>query len=159
MHNRIALLDLNYTLVANSHHLRGLRWPERGDHEQYRGWLVDMLRAMPIDRVILITVRPDVEREFTLANIARRLDGWQPDESYFNPGRGGFPPDVKEKILQRHIFPKYGTDGDRYLAVESNVDTHKMYARHKINGIKVFPHTEGEPVVRKSKTPALFEMP
>ncbi len=108
----IYLLDLNYTLVANS--------PKRGDppirpfirqieQEEYRQWLIELLRPHP---VILITARPNRYQEVTLARI-------------------------KEHLLKTYILPKYGAEGSGYFGFESNPHTRAMYARYGINAIKV----------------------
>ncbi|MEE4211282.1 MAG: hypothetical protein V2I43_18690, partial [Parvularcula sp.] len=78
----IILLDLNYTLVANS--------PKRGEppirpfirqieQEEYRQWLIELLRP---HRVILITARPNRYQEVTLARIKEKC-GWEPMDAYF----------------------------------------------------------------------------
>lgn len=87
----------------------------------------------------------------------RALLNWTPDECYFAEFNAD-PPTVKEHVLTKLLFPKYGTDPRRYLAVESNADTHKMYWRYGINGLKVFPHTEVEatPPARPARGPSLF---
>lgn len=139
----LILLDLNYTLVANSAFLRGRPLDVRQRTEKYRGWLVDVLRMMAPEKVILVTVRGQVDQEWTLRRIAEELDGWQPDEAVFNH-RDWSPPVFKEWALKNVIFPKYGSDPSRYLAVESNTETHKMYDRYGIKGFKAYPSTEDQ---------------
>lgn len=79
--DRICLLDLNYTLVSNQATTKTLRpFSQRLAAEEYR---TDLIEAVRGDRVILITARPDRQREETLANILRKT-GWQPQEWYFN---------------------------------------------------------------------------
>jgi hypothetical protein len=129
----IYLLDLNYTLVGNS--------PKRGEpplrpfirqleQETYRGWLVDLLRP---HQVILITARPNRYREATLDRI-QRLTDWQPMDAYFAEIEAR-PPQIKEHLLNAHIFPKYGTSD--YFGLESNPHTRAMYARYGINAVRV----------------------
>ena len=129
----IYLLDLNYTLVGNS--------PKRGEpplrpfirqleQETYRGWLVDLLRP---HQVILITARPNRYREATLERI-KALTDWQPMDAYFAEIEAR-PPQIKEHLLNTHIFPKYGTSG--YFGLESNPHTRAMYARYGINAVRV----------------------
>ena len=120
----IYLLDLNYTLVANSapHGTTPDPMPKRMQTEQYRQWLVELLRP---HRVILITARPDRWREPTVARIAD-LTGWQPMDAYFDDGMTRTPPAIKRHILLDLIFPKYGR-GD-YYAIESNPKTRGVYA-------------------------------
>ncbi len=120
----IYLLDLNYTLVANSapHGTTPDPMTKRMQTEQYRQWLVELLRP---HRVILITARPDRWKEPTVARIAD-LTGWQPMDAYFDDGVTRTPPAIKRHILLDRIFPKYGR-GD-YYAIESNPKTRDMYA-------------------------------
>lgn len=124
----IYLLDLNYTLVANS--------PPYGDkpirpfirqikQEEYRQWLVELLRP---HKVILITARPDRYREVTLKRIAAKT-GWSPMDAFFGRIRAR-PHIIKEDLLLNHVFPKYGRDG--YFALESNPRTQAMYRRYSI---------------------------
>ena len=125
---RICLLDLNYTLVSNQAATKTLRpFSRRLEAEEYRA---DLIKAVRGDHVILITARPDRQREETLANILRKT-GWQPQEWYFND-IGARPPAFKKSALQRFIFPRYGEDGSLYYAVESNPRTRAMYAKFGI---------------------------
>jgi hypothetical protein len=129
----IYLLDLNYTLVANS--------PAPGtppmrpfirqiEQEEYRQWLVDLLRP---HRVILITARPNRYREATLARIAQKT-GWSPMDADFAE-ISSRPHLIKEHLLKTRIFPKYGQGG--YFGLESNPHTRAMYARHGIGAVRV----------------------
>jgi hypothetical protein len=129
----IYLLDLNYTLVANS--------PPRGtppmrpfirqiEQEDYRQWLVDLLRP---HRVILITARPNRYREATLERIEGQT-AWSPMDAYFAE-ISSRPHMIKEHLLQTHIFPKYGERG--YFGLESNPHTRAMYARYGIGAVRV----------------------
>ena len=120
----IYLLDLNYTLVANSapHGTTPEPMPKRMQTERYRQWLVELLRP---HRVILITARPDRWRDPTVARIAD-LTGWQPMDAFFDDGMTRTPPAIKRHILIDLIFPKYGR-GD-YYAIESNPKTRSVYA-------------------------------
>ena len=128
---RICLLDLNYTLVGNQTETRLLRpFSRRLEAEEYRGDLIEAIRG---DYVILVTARPDRQREETLANI-RRKTGWMPQEWYFND-IDAQPPAFKKSALQRFIFPKHGEAGGRYYAVESNPRTRAMYARFGIAAV------------------------
>jgi hypothetical protein len=121
----IILLDLNYTLISNSPS-RG-RTPPRMERrlksEQYRHWLVELVRP---HHVILTTARPERWKEATLARI-HDLTGWQPHEAHFAPPGWRNPPAIKEYVLFQHIFPIHGRHS-QYLAVESNPRTRKMYA-------------------------------
>lgn len=126
---RICLLDLNYTLVGNQQETRMLRpFTRRMQAEEYR---LDLIDAVKDDYVIIITARPKRQMSMTIDNI-RQKTGWKADEWYFNDLNAD-PPTIKESILDRFIFPKYGTDGRRYYAVESNPKTREMYAKYGIH--------------------------
>jgi hypothetical protein len=86
-------------------------------------------------------IRPESERELTLAHIAELCDGWQPDDCFFSTMNVS-PPVWKEHACKKLIFPKYGSDPSQYISVESNLGTHAMYARLNIRGFKVFPSQE-----------------
>jgi hypothetical protein len=115
---RIVLLDLNFTLVANSR-----EFPHLIDREKYRGDLVDFIRD---SYVILITVRRASLREATIERIASSLN-WQPQEAWFNEGRLKAP-ECKRRVMVEHVMPKHGADPSGYVAIESNKDTRAMYA-------------------------------
>lgn len=128
MKDRIILLDLNYTLVSNQRQTRMIRpFSARLKAEEYRKDLVESIKD---NRVVIITARPSYQGEQSMENILRKT-GWQPMESYFNDLNLD-PPSIKESILKRFVFPKYGSDGNTYFAVESNPRTRAMYARYGI---------------------------
>ena len=124
------LVDLNYTLVENSP-----KWGEpritpfsrQIERETYRQWLVDFLRDK---YAILITARPAKYKEQTLARIFSHTN-WQPQESYFAeifvP-----PPEIKEDLLLRYIFPKHGRNGEDFFGIESNPKTRAAYGKYGI---------------------------
>lgn len=130
----IALVDLNYTLVENS-----LKWGapkiypfiRQIEQETYRQWLVDFLRDK---YAILITARPQKYREATLERI-KLLTGWQPQEVYFAEISAA-PPDIKEDLLLRYIFPKHGRNGENYFGIESNPKTRAMYLCYNIESLR-----------------------
>ena len=126
----IALVDLNYTLVENS--------PKWGAPKIYpfirqieRQWLVDFLRDK---YAILITARPIRYKEQTLARIFSQTN-WQPQEAYFAE-ISATPPEIKEDLLLRYIFPKHGRNGKDYFGIESNPKTRAMYKRYDIYSVK-----------------------
>ncbi|HPA16142.1 MAG TPA: hypothetical protein PLU30_00245 [Verrucomicrobiae bacterium] len=130
----IILLDLNYTLVANSPK-RGITPPPmavRLRTERYRQWLVELVRPHP---VILITARPNRWREPTLARIFQET-AWQPQEAFFAELGFGGPPGIKRRILMAHVFPRHGRNA-HYLAIESNPRTRAMYARLGIMAVPI----------------------
>lgn len=133
MEDKIILLDLNYTLVSNQLDTRTIRpFSARLLQEQYRP---ELIKAISGNRVILITARPAYQGRQTNENILQKT-GWNPDESFYNDLNLD-PPSIKESILQRFVFPKYGADGSKFFAVESNPKTRAMYARY---GIKAEPY-------------------
>lgn len=130
----IILLDLNYTLVANSPK-RGTTPPPmavRLRAERYRQWLVELVRP---HHVILITARPDRWQQVTLERI-HEMTGWLPQEAFFAERGPGGPPGIKQRILMVQVFPRHGRHAD-YLAIESNPRTRAMYARHGILAVPV----------------------
>ena len=113
----IILLDLNYTLVANNP-ARGttpVRMDKRLANEQYRQWLVELVRP---NTVVLITARPDTWTVRTLDRIEEQT-GWRPQDACFAPKGWWNPPSIKEHLLKKDVFPTHGDDA-RYLAIESN---------------------------------------
>lgn len=128
MKEKIILLDLNYTLVANQRQTRMIRpFSARLKAEEYRK---DLIEAIKNNRVVIITARPSYQGSQTIENIFRKTD-WRPEEAYFNDLNLD-PPSIKESILKRFVFPKYGNDGKQFFAVESNPRTRAMYARYGI---------------------------
>lgn len=124
------LVDLNYTLVGNSP-----KWGEpritpfsrQIEQETYRQWLVDFLRDK---YAILITARPIRYKEQTLERIFSQTN-WQPQEAYFAE-ISATPPEIKEDLLLRYIFPKYGKNGADFFGIESNPKTRAMYGKYGI---------------------------
>lgn len=125
----IILLDLNYTLVANSPALgtSPKRMEKRLANEQYRQWLVELVRPYT---VILMTARPENWMTKTLDRIEDQT-GWRPQHACFAPIGWWNPPAIKEHLLQKDVLPIHGEHA-RYIAIESNPRSRKMYARHEI---------------------------
>lgn len=128
MKEKIILLDLNYTLVANQRQTRMIRpFSARLKAEEYRKDLIEVIKD---NRVVIITARPSYQGSQTMENILRKTD-LRPEEAYFNDLNLD-PPSIKESILKRFVFQKYGNDGKQFFAVESNPRTRAMYARYGI---------------------------
>ncbi len=147
----VLLLDLNYTLVESREGgaREGRGAPGRRiARERYREWLLDLVKGRT---VILITARPDSQKEQTLSRI-RSATGWQPDEAYFNE-KNLPPPECKRDILDRHVFPKYGAPGAGtvYIALESNPRTAAMYASLGIPGMRVWEPGQFHPEARGAR--------
>lgn len=129
----IILLDLNYILVANSRENKYTRpFQKKIENEEYRKWLLDVIRDY---YVILITARPDYQKDATIKSLAKKLGGWMPDELYFQEENDS-PPIAKEKLLKKYIFPKHGANGD-YFALESNPKTKIMYKEYGIPSVSI----------------------
>ena len=124
------LVDLNYTLVGNSP-----KWGEpritpfsrQIELETYRQWLVNFLRDK---YAILITARPIRYKEQTLARIFSQTN-WQPKEAY-SAEISAPPPEIKEDLLLRYIFPKHGKNSADFFGIESNPKTRAMYGKYGI---------------------------
>ena len=130
----IALVDLNYTLVENSPKWGAPKiYPfiRQIEQETYRQWLVDFLNDK---YAILITARPARYREQTLERILSQT-GWQPQEAYFAE-ISATPPEIKEDLLLRYIFPKHGRNGKDYFGIESNPKTRAMYLCYNIESLR-----------------------
>jgi hypothetical protein len=125
----IILLDLNYTLVANSprHGTTPACMEKRLANEQYRQWLVELVRP---HTVVLITARPETWMIKTLDRIEEQT-GWRPQDACFAPRGWWNPPAIKQHFLHKRVFPIYGEHA-RYIAIESNPRSREMYARFSI---------------------------
>ena len=124
--DRIILLDLNFTLVSNSAKSRG-RYPSRIYTQEYEEDLIDLIKD---NHVILITARREKFKDETLAHIKEQT-GFVPNESYWNLDDHVRlklkPPEIKEYWMEKEVIPNHGDDMDKYLAIESNRDTRRMY--------------------------------
>lgn len=125
----IILLDLNYTLVADSWRKRKSGGPYASliPQETYRRWLIELVDPY---YVILVTVRSHRYERITLATLENKT-GWQPDAWYFNPTPPQYRGDIiKRRYLRRHILPRHGHPRQRpYFAIESLIDARRMYLR------------------------------
>lgn len=151
---RVILLDLNYTFVANSHFgnmipLCGLPLPDGTrmpweeaqraglkaiSEERYRDWLVPLLRD---HTVVMITARKAAFLKATLDRIAATC-GLKIDLAYFKPDTSPLPVDVfKPFIVRKYLWPAFGQNPDRYFALESNAKTRAAYAAMGIRSAKV----------------------
>ena len=119
----IILLDLNHTLVSNSHE-KLKPFARQIENETYS---LDLLSRIKHATVVLITARPAMHRAATLKSIKAKT-GWKPDAAYFNEWFFS-PPACKKKILETYIFPKYGSNPESYVAIESNPSTRAMYEK------------------------------
>lgn len=123
--DKIILLDLNYTLVANSPQCKK-PYPERILEQKYETKLLELIKN---NYTILITARPEKYKKLTLKHIKQET-GFTPDESYWN--KQMTPPKIKEHWLNKKIFPTHGNNPKKYLAIESNPKTRIMYQKYQI---------------------------
>lgn len=126
----IILLDLNYTLVANTpvHGSASKRMEKRLADELYRQWLVELVRPYT---VILMTARPETWMMRTLDRIEDQT-GWRPQDACFAPIGWWNPPAIKQHFLHKRVFRIHGESARYYIAIESNPRSREMYARHDI---------------------------
>lgn len=143
----IILLDLNYTLVANST-VKKSPFTRQIEGEVYREWLINLVKPY---NTILITARPQKYQVQTLASIATKT-GWQPQDSYFNPTKLR-PHQAKEQLLLYQIFPRYGRD-TLYLGIESNPRTRTVYTKYGIQSIFVEPDIQWTTLPHLDTNPA-----
>lgn len=121
--DKIILLDLNYTLIANSWKIRNFPLEEKIKAQEYEVDLIDLIKD---NYVILITASP-YKRSFRILRDIREKTGFVPDESYWN--FGGQPPMVKKYWMENEVLPQHGDNPNQYLAIESNPKTRRMYAK------------------------------
>ena len=124
--DKIILLDLNYTLISNSWKIRYDKLPQKIFNRQYEHELVNKIKD---NYIILITASPYSTSFDSLKHINENTD-LKIDESYWNFGKR--PPELKEYWLKKAVLPTHGNDSTKYLAIESNKDTRRMYAKYNI---------------------------
>lgn len=131
--DKIILLDLNYTLIANSYEIRNMPLDEKIKNQKYE---LDLINLIKDNYVILITASP-YKRSHKILRDIREKTGFVPDESYWN--FGAQPPEVKKYWMENEVIPEHGSDTSKYLAIESNPKTRNMY--NKL-GIEARPKTD-----------------
>lgn len=127
----IILLDLNYTLVANSNDKLS-PFIRQIENETYRQWLIDLVKPY---HVILMTARPAKYYQDTLDSIKAKT-GWLPQQAFFNEYRSP-PPAAKSRMLNDYVFKEHGNDPKNFFAIESNPKTRSMYANLGIASAKI----------------------
>ena len=115
----IYLLDLNYTLVENSHE-KASPFIRQIERERYRQSIIDALKWYC---VFLLTARPDKYKDATISSIQSKT-GWKPDKSYFNSY--GLPPPKAKEMMLAEIRIEY--PHETFYGIESNPATRAMYA-------------------------------
>ena len=121
--DKIILLDLNYTLIANSKEIWNYPLEKKIKSQEYEKDLIELIKD---NYVILITASP-YKRSYKILRDIRDKTGFVPDESYWN--FGGQPPEVKKYWMENEIIPQHGDDTIKYLAIESNPKTRRMYQK------------------------------
>lgn len=116
----IILLDLNYTLVANSEEKRS-PFLAQIKIERYRKELIELVKPF---YVVLITARPVKYQSVTIGNIELQT-GWKPQRSIFNETR-----------LAPHLFKKkkayeivINNPETTIIGIESNPRTREEYKK------------------------------
>ena len=131
--DKIILLDLNYTLIANSWQIRYDKLPQKIFNRKYEHELVERIKD---NYVILITASPYYTSYDSLRHIEENTD-LKIEESYWNFGKR--PHELKRYWLEKAVLPTHGRDPSRYLAIESNPRTRKMYEEF---GIEARPKSD-----------------
>ena len=121
--DKIILLDLNYTLIVNSKEIRTMPLDKKIKSQKYETDLINLIKDK---YVILITASP-YRRSYKILRDIKEKTGFEPDESFWNFGRQ--PPALKKYWMENEIIPQHGDDGDKYLAIESNPATRRMYKK------------------------------
>ena len=131
--DKIILLDLNYTLIANSKEIWNYPLEKKIKSQKYETELIELIKD---NYVILITASP-YKRSHKILRDIKEKTGFEPDESYWN--FGGQPPQIKKYWMENEVIPQHGEDTDKYLAIESNPATRRMY---KKLGIEARPKSD-----------------
>ena len=121
--DRIILLDLNYTLIANSKEIWNYPLDKKIASQKYEMKLIDLIKD---NYVILITASP-YKRSYKILRDIKEKTGFVPDESFWNFGKE--PPVLKKYWMEKEIIPQHGDDMEKYLAIESNPNTRRMYKK------------------------------
>lgn len=85
---------------------------------------MDLISLIKDNYVILITASP-YKRSFAILRDIKEKTGFVVDESYWNFGLQ--PPMLKKYWMENAVLPEHGQDVDKYLAIESNPATRRMY--------------------------------
>ncbi len=122
--DKIILLDLNYTLIANSKEIKYMPLIKKIENQKYETDLINLIKS---NYVILITASP-YKRSYKILRDIKEKTGFEPDESFWNFGNRQ-PPTLKKYWMENEVIPQHGDDGDKYLAIESNPATRRMYKK------------------------------
>ena len=112
--DKIILLDLNYTLIANSWAIRFEKFPQKINKRKYEHELIKLIND---NYIILITASPYETSYDSLKHIEENTD-LKIDESYWNFGKR--PPELKRYWLEKEVLPKHGNYPNKYLVKKTN---------------------------------------
>lgn len=132
--DKIILLDLNYTLITNSKEIKYFSLDKKIKSQKYEEKLIDLIKD---NYVILITASPYKRSYKILRDIKEKTD-FEVDESYWNFGNRQ-PHVLKKYWMENEVIPQHGEDMGKYLAIESNENTRRMY---KKLGIEARPKSD-----------------
>lgn len=121
--DKIILLDLNYTLIANSKEIRTMPLDKKIKSQKYETDLINLIKD---NYVILITASP-YRRSYKILRDIKEKTGFEPNESFWNFCRQ--PPALKKYWMENEVIPQHGDGEDKYLAIESNPATRRMYKK------------------------------
>ena len=96
---------------------------EKIKNQKYESELIDLIKN---NYVILITASP-YKRSHKILRDIKEKTGFVVDESFWNFGRQ--PPVLKKYWVETEVIPHHGEDMDKYLAIESNPATRRMYKK------------------------------
>ena len=100
--DKIILLDLNYTLIANSKEIRTMPLDKKIKSQKYETDLINLIKD---NYVILITASP-YRRSHKILRDLKEKTGFEPDESFWNFGRQ--PPALKKYWMENEVIPQHG---------------------------------------------------
>lgn len=121
--DKIILLDLNYTLISNSKEIRTMPLDKKIKSQKYETDLINLIKD---NYVILITASP-YRRSYKILRDIKEKTGFEPNESFWNFGHQ--PPALKKYWMENEVIPQHGDGEDKYLAIESNPATRRMYKK------------------------------
>ena len=88
---------------------------------------IDLINLIKDNYVILITASP-YKWSYKILRDIKEKTGFKPDESFWNFGNRQ-PHLLKKYWMEEEVMPQHGGDGDKYVAIESNENTRRMYRK------------------------------
>lgn len=121
--DKIILLDLNYTLIANSKEIRTMPLDKKIKSQKYETDLINLIK----DNYVILITASLYRRSYKILRDIKEKTGFEPNESFWNFGRQ--PPALKKYWMENEVIPQHGDGEDKYLAIESNPTTRRMYKK------------------------------